>query len=129
MKTLVRAAVAGSAIAAIGAACFAQDVVRVAPATSTVLFENAYVRVVRSHFAPGAEEAPHTHPAGYYVVTHGGTLRVAFAGGQTTTWSPATGETEWSDGEPAHTARNVGSGEMEYILVEVKSAAQGAHAN
>ena len=128
MNRLLKAALVVPAAAAISFSALAQDVTRVAPQTSTVLFENAHIRVVRSHFQRGAVEAPHSHPAGYYIVTRGGALRVTFANGTATTWSPATGETEWSDGEPTHTARNIGAGDMEYILVEVKSAAQGTHA-
>jgi quercetin dioxygenase-like cupin family protein len=129
MTRLLKAALIAPAAAAIAFGAFAQDVTRVAPETSRVLFENSHIRVVRSHFRPGAQEAPHTHPAGYYIVTRGGTLRVTFANGTVTNWSPHTGDTEWSDGEPTHTARNMSHGDMEYILVEVKSAAQGAHGN
>lgn len=118
MKLITLAAVA-ALFAPAGA--FAQDVVRAAPGTSRVVFENQYIRVVRSHFAPGAAEAAHTHPAGWYYVTQGGALAVT-ADGKTSTWAPKAGAGEWSDGEAAHTARNLGKTPMEYLLIEVKSA-------
>jgi quercetin dioxygenase-like cupin family protein len=39
-----------------------EDAVVAAPASHTVLFENADVRVVDVHLAPGAKEPMHTHP-------------------------------------------------------------------
>lgn len=106
----------------------AQDVVKVSPATSRVVFENAYIRVVRSTFPPGGAEPAHTHPAGWYYVTKGGTLKVTGADGKREDWVAPTGHDEWGDGEAAHTAVNTGKAPMEYILVEVK-AAPTAHPN
>ena len=108
----------------------AQDVAKVSPRTTKVIFENQYIRVIRSTFKPGATEPTHTHPAGWYYVTEGGTLKVLGADGRTADWKVATGHNEWGDGEAPHSATNTGKKTMEYLLVEVKAAPNkvaGAH--
>jgi len=121
MKSMLIAALL-TASAAFGGAAHAEDVAKVAPGTSHVVFENQYIRVVRSHFAPGGAEAAHTHPAGWYYVTRGGSLTVTGADGKTSVWAASSGQSEWSDGEGRHTARNERKTPMEYLLVEVKAA-------
>ena len=100
----------------------AQDVLKVSPATNKVLVENQYVRVLQSTFKPGAKEPMHTHPAAWYYVSRAGTLKVTYANGKVEMWTPKVGEQAWMDGEEAHSAENVGTTTLEYILVEVKSA-------
>jgi quercetin dioxygenase-like cupin family protein len=100
----------------------AQDSVKVSPSVNTVLVENAHVRVVKSSFKPGMKEGTHSHPAGWYIVTHGGDLKVTAANGKISHWLAKDGEQSWMDAEAAHTAENVGKSDFEYILVEVKSA-------
>ena len=100
----------------------AQDAAKVSPGTTKVIFENAYIRVIRSTFKPGETEPTHTHPAGWYYVTHGGTLKVTGADGKTEMWKATTGHNEWGDGEAAHSATNRGKHPLEYLLVEVKAA-------
>src|SRR5690242_15267520 len=64
----------------------AQDVVKVSPSTNKVLIDNQYVRVIEATFKPGAREAMHTHPAGWYYVTRAGKLKVSYASGKVETW-------------------------------------------
>jgi len=101
----------------------AQDAVQVSPRINKVLVDNASVRVVKSTFKPGDAEGTHTHPAGWYIVTRGGTLTVTSADGKTEEWKAKTGEQAWMDGEGAHTAKNTGKSTFEYIFVEAKGAA------
>ena len=101
----------------------AQDAVKVSPAINTVLVENEHVRVVQSTFKPGAVEGTHTHPAGWYIVTKGGTLKITRANGTVEEWKAPTGEQAWQGFEAPHKAQNTGKGTFEYIYVEVKSAA------
>ncbi len=101
----------------------AQDSAKVSPGVNTVLVENAHVRVVKSTFKPGMKEGTHTHPAGWYIVTHGGDLKVTAADGKVSHWLAKDGEQAWMEAEAPHTAENVGKGVFEYILVEVKGAA------
>jgi quercetin dioxygenase-like cupin family protein len=103
-----------------------QDAVTVAPKNFKVLQENEEVRVVQDTLAPGETEAKHTHPAGWYYVTMPGTMKVMYADGRTTTWIAKAGEQAWMDAEPAHTSENIGKTTIQYVLVEVKSAAKKA---
>ncbi len=100
-----------------------QDAVQVAPSINRVLVDNAHVRVVKSTFKPGAAEGTHTHPAGWYMVIKGGTLKITHADGKTEEWKAKAGEQAWQDAEAPHQAENVGKTTFEYVYVEVKSAA------
>jgi len=110
------------AVIALAGAASAQDAAKVSPKTTRVIFENAYIRVIKSTFPPGATEPTHSHPAGWYYVTKGGTLKVTGADGKSENWVAKTGHDEWGDGEAPHTATNTGKAPMEYLLVEVKAA-------
>ena len=103
-------------------AAVAQDVAKVSPGTSKVLVENQYVRVIQATFKPGAKESIHTHPAAWYYVTKPGKLKVSYTNGKVEMWVPKNGESAWMDGEEAHSAENVGTTVLQYLMVEVKSA-------
>jgi quercetin dioxygenase-like cupin family protein len=102
--------------------CRAQDVVTVAPEHNKILLENADVRVIENTLAPGEKDAMHTHPSGWYYVTRPGTMKVVFADGKVATWDAKEGEGGWLQTKAPHTAENVGTTTMIYVLVEVKSA-------
>jgi quercetin dioxygenase-like cupin family protein len=121
MKTYLSGSIAAGLLLLAGTA-FAQDVLKVSPATNKVLVENQYVRVLQSTFKPGAKEPTHTHPAGWYYVTKAGTLKVTYASGKVEMWTAKVGEQAWMDGEEAHSAENVGKTTLQYLLVEVKGA-------
>jgi quercetin dioxygenase-like cupin family protein len=127
MRTLTARLIAAAVVAAPALlaprAAHAQDVMVAAPNHYRVLVDNENVRVVENTLQPGEKDALHTHPAGWYYVTRGGTMKVVFASGQTEMWTPPTGESGWSAPEAPHTSENVGTTPMSYVLVEVKSAA------
>lgn len=100
-----------------------QDAAQVSPAINHVLVDNAHVRVVKSTFKPGAAEGTHTHPAGWFIVTKAGTLKITHADGKTDEWKAKVGEQAWQEAEAPHQAENIGKTTLEYIYVEVKSAA------
>ncbi len=102
----------------------AQDAVKASPKNFKVLKENQHLRVVQDTLAPGEKEPVHSHPAGWYYVTMPGVMKVTYADGKTTTWNAKKGEQAWMDAEPAHTSVNVGKTTIQYVLVEVKSAAR-----
>lgn len=110
------------ALAATAEMACAQDAAQVSPKTTTVIFENEYIRVIRATFAKGDSEPTHTHPPGWYYVTEGGTLTVKSADGKTVIWQPKAGENAWEPGEAPHTATNTGVTPLEYLYVEVKAA-------
>ena len=101
-----------------------QDAVKAAPKSFKVLKENEHVRVVQDTLAPGEIEAMHTHPAGWYYVTKPGKMKVTYANGKSTVWDAKAGEQSWMDAEAAHTSENIGKTTIQYVLVEVKSAAK-----
>ncbi|MBV8551482.1 MAG: cupin domain-containing protein [Acidobacteriaceae bacterium] len=103
---------------------FAQDAAKVAPNNFKVLAENEHIRVVQDTLAPGETEAMHNHPAGWYYVTRPGTMRVTRTDGKTEIWNAKAGEQAWMDAEAPHTAENIGKTTIQYVLVEVKSAAK-----
>ena len=123
MRLSIAAEAAVAVTALFAANAMAQDVVRAAPASNKVRLENADVRVIESAIKPGEREGMHTHPAGWYYVTEGGTLRVEFADGKKETWAPKTGESGWLDAEGPHVSENTGKTTLRWTLVEVKSAA------
>jgi quercetin dioxygenase-like cupin family protein len=63
MRTFVSVA---AGLVVLAGTAFAQDVLKVSPATNKLLVDNQYVRVLESTFRPGAREPLHTHPAGWY---------------------------------------------------------------
>ncbi len=103
-----------------------QDAVQVSPSVNHVLVDNAHIRVVKSTFKPGAAEGTHTHPAGWYIVTKGGTLKITHADGKTDEWQAKVGEQAWQEAEAPHKAENTGKTTLEYIYVEVKSASSAS---
>ncbi len=121
--TLSRSLLAAALLVGTVGTASAQDVVAAASHSNKVRLDNAHVRVVEAAIAPGAKEAMHTHPSGWYYVTEGGTLKVDFANGQHETWSPKTGESGWLDAEGPHVSENVGKTTLRWTLVEVKDAA------
>lgn len=122
-RPAILAAIAALATLAVTRTAHAQDVLAAAPAHYKVLVENEYIRVVENTLAPGEKDASHTHPAGWYNVTRGGTMKVVFADGRVVTWRPKSGEAGWSPPEAAHTSENVGREPMTGVPVEVKQAA------
>ncbi len=103
---------------------YAQDAVKAAPRSFKVLKENEHVRVVQDTLAPGEKEAMHSHPAGWYYVTKPGNMKVTYADGRSTIWDAKAGEESWMDAEASHTSENIGKTTIQYVLVEVKSAAK-----
>jgi oxalate decarboxylase/phosphoglucose isomerase-like protein (cupin superfamily) len=102
--------------------CRAQDVVKVAPEHNKIILENADARVIENTLAPGEKDAMHTHPSGWYYVKNHGTMKIVFADGKVATWEAKEGEGGWLQTKAPHTAENIGTTTLVYVLVEVKSA-------
>src|SRR5262249_29176482 len=104
----------------------AQDPVKVAPDNYKVASENAYVRVLDIHLAPGAKVATHSHPG--YVAVALTPCKVKFtSGGKTQEAEFKAGEASWRDAE-THSAENVGTAECHALNIEVKAAKKKAAA-
>ena len=57
-------------------------------------------------------------------VTMPGTMKVTRADGKTEIWNAKAGEQAWMDADPPHMSENIGKTTIQYVLVEVKSAAK-----
>ena len=51
-------------------------------------------------------------------------MKVNYADGKSTIWDAKAGEQSWMDAEAAHSSENIGKTTLQYVLVEVKSAAK-----
>ena len=120
MKLLIRLIVGSCLLAGMARA---QDVMSAAAQHYRVLVDNEHVRVVECTLKPGEKDAWHTHAAGWFYVTKGGKMKVTYADGKTVIQEGTTGESQWSPAEAPHTSENIGTSEIGFILVEVKSAA------
>ena len=64
MQAAILATAALAAMLSLATVAAAQDPTQTMPDAYKVVFENAYVKVVRVHYAAGAKLAEHTHPGG-----------------------------------------------------------------
>jgi len=98
---------------------FAQDAIEVASDQYEVALENDKVRVLRGRYAPGAKSAMHEHPGSVVVIMRGGRIRVTGPDGEMVDQFLQRGRVAWSGG--AHEIENLGSDELEVVIVEVKN--------
>lgn len=99
---------------------FAQDPVKVAPKSYTVLLENEKVRVLKGCLKPGGKIPMHTH-AGYRVIYEltDHTSRFTFAAGQPEVSHSTAGEVKWGT-TVTHSEENIGKTEGCALIVELK---------
>ena len=99
----------------------AQDPAVVNAKTVKVKFENDKVRVLEAELPPGVKEAVHSHPAYVIYVMAGGKVRNHAADGKTSESELKTGDVLYR--EPlTHSAENIGTTTMHFILVELKTS-------
>jgi quercetin dioxygenase-like cupin family protein len=100
----------------------AQDTLLVNPDSVKLKFENDRVRVLESILLPGGKEKMHSHPSYVVYVIKGGKVRIHGADGKTTETELKTGDVIYR--EPVtHWGENIGTTEIDEILVELKSLA------
>ena len=103
----------------------AQDPIKVASSTYTLIAENERVRVLRATVAPGAKTVMHEHPA--HVVVALGAANVKF-----TTPDGKTADVVMKADEVtllpagAHAGANAGTGPVEVVIVELKGPSGSA---
>ncbi len=95
------------------------DPIRVAPHNYTVVFENARVRVLSFHGRPKALWGLHAHPDAVVVSLNEYIVRNVVDGAEPTVRHAKAGEVAWSAAK-RHTGENIGSTDMDCILVELK---------
>ena len=105
-------------------AALAQDAVKVDPAHYKVVFENAGVRVLRINYAPGAKSSMHQHPASIVVPLAASKVRFALPDGKSEL-SELANESAMYMPAGTHEPTNVGSGSVDALLIEFKTAAPG----
>ena len=96
------------------------DVLKVIPENYTLLFENAFVRVIEARVPPGTEEKPHRHMRGVSVCMTEYTVESRILpGGQWVRSDRKHGTVYWSESS-LHILRNVGKTTSHTIRVELK---------
>ena len=119
-----KASLMGSLVLVWAAAAPAQDAVNVDPAHYKVVFENESVRVLRIGYAPGAKSSMHQHPAAIVVPLAASKVRFALPDGKSEL-SELGNESAMYMPAGTHEPANVGSGSVDALLIEFKTAAPG----
>ena len=97
-----------------------QDVLKVIPENYTLLFENAFVRVIEARVPPGTEEKPHRHMRGVSICMTEYTVESRILpNGQWVRSDRNHGTVYWSESS-LHILRNVGKTTSHTIRVELK---------
>ena len=97
-----------------------QDVLKVIPENYTLLFENAFVRVIEARVPPGAEEKPHRHMRGVSVCMTEYTVESRILpDGAWVRSDRKLGPVYWSESS-LHILRNVGKTTSHTIRIELK---------
>ena len=96
------------------------DPLKVAPDTTRLLFENAFVRVTEETVAPGQGLPRHQHPRGVTVsLGDYDAEQKIYPGGQIVRAHRSKGETRWA--EPVdHETRNVGTTIQNVVRIDLK---------
>lgn len=98
-----------------------QDAVQLSPQFYTVKLENDRVRVLEFRFKPGDKEPLHSHIPYVVYFNSSGTIRTATPGGMPVVTSVKPGDTSYRDAL-SHTTENIGTTEVQALIVELKSA-------
>jgi len=98
----------------------AQDVVQVSPATAKIEYEDANIRVIRSHFEPGASAAMHSHPPRVVIAVQSGRLRLSKPDGSSVVPPVDAQQPPLAFGPETHAVANIGNTPVENIEIEFK---------
>jgi quercetin dioxygenase-like cupin family protein len=105
----------------------AQDAVKVDPAHYKVVFENPSVRVLKISYPVGAKSQMHQHPDAIVIPLGASRVRFTTPDGKSEEMDMAS-ETPMYTPAVTHSPANVGTGPIDALLVEFKSAAPGTAA-
>lgn len=97
------------------------DPIRVAPHNYRVVFENERVRVLSFHGRPQESWGLHAHPDVVVVSLSEYIVRNAVVGAEPTVRQATLGDVTWSPAK-THAGENIGSTDMDCILVELKES-------
>ena len=119
-----KALLAASVVVLCSANVLAQDPVKVDPAHYKLLLENASVRVLRVEYPAGSKSQMHQHPDAIIVPLSDTKVRFTMPDGKTQDADMANESAMYAP-SGTHTPSNIGSGKIDGILIEFKSAAPG----
>ena len=120
----MRSAAVAFFVVAASAVALGQDAVKVAPTHYKVALENAAVRILRITYGPGEKSAMHQHPDTIVVPLNASKVRFTLPDGKTQDQEMAN-ETALYIPAGVHSPANMGSGNVDAVLVEFKAAAPG----
>src|SRR6267378_5544042 len=102
-------------------AALAQDATKVDARHYKVEFQNSRVRIVRAHYGPHEKSVMHSHPDLVAIFQTDGRVKFTYPGGKTEERETKAGTALFT---PAvtHLPENLTDGNMEVILVELKTA-------
>ena len=106
------------------AAALAQDAVTVDPAHYKVVFENASVRVLKIGYPAGAKSSMHQHPDSIVVPLADSKVRFTLPDGKSED-STLANESAMYMPAGTHNPANIGTGSVDALLIEFKTAAPG----
>ena len=102
----------------------AQDAVRTDPAHYKVILENSSVRILKISYAPGGKSKMHQHPDSIVIPLAASKVRFTMPDGKSED-SDLPNESAMYSPAGTHNPENIGTGPVEAILVEFKTAAPG----
>jgi quercetin dioxygenase-like cupin family protein len=94
-----------------------EDVLKVAPSSAKVIFENDRIRVLQYKFKKGQKLTMHSHPANFVYALTSVKFKSISADGKTQTVKMKKGESAWSDGS-SHAVENLAKSVL--LQVELK---------
>jgi quercetin dioxygenase-like cupin family protein len=106
------------------ATVIAQDAVKTDPKHYKVVLENASVRVLRIGYAPGEKSVMHQHPDSIVIPLSASKVRFATPDGKTQDNDLAS-ESAMYTPAGTHNPTNIGTGPIDALLIEFKTAAPG----
>ncbi len=98
---------------------YAQDVVKVAGDSHTVLLENDQVRVLKVDVKPGQKVPMHSHPHNVAYFLTDGKVKITLPDGRTEERNIKAGTSSWSEAT-THAAENIGPSDFQEIQIELK---------
>jgi quercetin dioxygenase-like cupin family protein len=111
-------------LACLGSTLLGQDVVKVAPASAKVEYEDSQIRVLRFKEPPGTKLPMHSHPAYVAVGLTNDIAQYTFPDGRTAEQKSKVGQAEFANAV-SHASVNTGKTASEAIFVELKTKPAG----
>jgi quercetin dioxygenase-like cupin family protein len=102
----------------------AQDLMQVSPAVAKVEYEDANIRVIRSHYEPSSSSAMHSHPPRVVIAVQSGTLRLSKPDGSSVVAAVDPQQPPLAFGPQTHAVANIGNTPVETIEIEFKRQEQ-----